>query len=222
MTALAFPTPRPRCHGLTPLGFPGRDGRWEATGRRSGACVAPVSRGPRLGWRPRGLCRGPRCSEAGGEVRGAAAAGSALGAATRGSCVRSGWVVAPVLARPGLAWERPRARVVELGREEPQHPPGLEARLPATYDVSHYLRFFLFFFFLVFLRTGMWMFVTSARTADPWQSRDGSPGLLSSVPFSLLARRAVSGSVLVTSGSCVFAQMWRSRCGGAQGGSGKF
>lgn len=90
----------------------------------AGPCVAPVSRGPRLGWRPRGLCRGPRCSEAGGEVPGAAAAGSALGAATRGSCVRSGWVVAPVLARPGLAWERPRARVVELGREEPQHPPG--------------------------------------------------------------------------------------------------
>lgn len=55
------------------------------------------------------------------------AAGSTLGAATRGSCVRSGWVVEPVLARPGLAWERPRAGWRSCPERSPNLPLVLEA-----------------------------------------------------------------------------------------------
>lgn len=54
-------------------------------------------------------------------------AGSTLRAATRGSCVRSGWVVEPELARPGLAWERPKAGWRSCPERSPNLPPGLEA-----------------------------------------------------------------------------------------------
>lgn len=84
--------------------------------------------------------------------------------------------------------------------------------MPATYDVSHYLHYLFIYFASWYVNA-----YQSARTANPWQSRDGSPGLQSSVPFLLLARRSASGFVFITPGSCVFVQTGESRCRWAQG-----
>jgi hypothetical protein len=138
-------------------------------------------------------------------------AGSTLRAATRGSCVRCGWVVEPVLAGPGLAWERPRAGWRSCPERSPNLPPGLEA-------VSHLLRKSLSMFCFVFC-----LFVLLLVCGGTWhqhtqrsRGRDGSLDLLSPVSFSVLTRKGASGFVFITPGFGVFVQMWESRCRWAQ------